>query len=65
MQVHSIHGNRFFFAVHFTEAYSRFRWIQFVKQKSDIPECVLDLHKTLLSLGITLQTFKSDGGGSL
>jgi hypothetical protein len=61
MQVHSIHGNRF--AVHFTDAYSRFRWIKFVKQKSDIPECVIEFHKILLSLGISLQTFKSDGGG--
>ena len=61
MQVAGICGSRY--AIHFTEARSRYRWIYTMKNKNETVNKIKEFVSEIESLGFSLKLLKTDNGG--
>ena len=61
MQVQGIDGTRY--AIHFTEAKSRHRWLYTMKHKSETLDKIKEFVSDIESLGFKLKLLKTDNGG--
>ena len=61
MQVQGIDGTRY--AIHFTEAKSRHRWLYTMKHKSETVDKIKQFVNDIESLGFKLKLLKTDNGG--
>ena len=61
MQVQGIDGTRY--AIHFTEARSRYRWLYTMKHKDETLEKIKEFVSEIEAQGFTLKLLKTDNGG--
>ena len=61
MQVAGICGSRY--AIHFTEAKSRYRWIYIMKNKNETVNKIKEFVSEIESMGFSLKLLKTDNGG--
>ncbi|KAG8493859.1 hypothetical protein CXB51_011355 [Gossypium anomalum] len=59
-----VSSNGFFYYVAFTDAYTRYTWVYFLKRKSKVLTVFPQFHRQVeRTLGCKLQTLQTDGGG--
>ena len=57
----TIKGNRYWIKI--VDDYSRYSWSRFVKKKSELPDKVISVMKTILALGYKIKKIRMDNAG--